>query len=79
MARPNKIWFRKDTGWWMITLDGKKIRLAEGKSNRKLAEQKFYEHKAVYVRPVEGSDARIADIIDRFACLSLGLEAEKVG
>jgi hypothetical protein len=19
MARPNKIWFRKDIGWWMVT------------------------------------------------------------
>jgi hypothetical protein len=66
MARPNKIWFRKDTGWWMVTLDGKKIRLAEGRPNRKLAEQKFHEQTAVCVRPAESSDARITDIIDGF-------------
>ena len=27
-ARPNKIWFRKDVGWWMVTFNGKRIRLA---------------------------------------------------
>jgi hypothetical protein len=46
MARPNKIWFRKDAGWWMVTIDGKKLRLAQGRENRKLAEQKFHELKA---------------------------------
>lgn len=39
MARPNRIWFRKDIGWWMITLGGKKIRLIQGKENKKLAEK----------------------------------------
>jgi hypothetical protein len=43
MARPNKIWFRKDVGWWMVTIDGRKLRLAQGRQNRKLAEQKFHE------------------------------------
>jgi integrase len=66
MARPSKIWFRKDTGWWMITIGGKKVRLAEGKGNRKLAEQKFYELKAVEIRPADRNDARVADIIDAF-------------
>jgi hypothetical protein len=47
MARPNRIWFRKDIGWWMVTLGGKKIRLVEGKNQRKLAEQKFRELMAV--------------------------------
>ncbi|MCE9554604.1 MAG: hypothetical protein K8T91_14700 [Planctomycetes bacterium] len=54
MSRPSKVWFRRDTGWWMVTLDGKKIRLAEGRPNRKLAEQKFHELKAVQARPRPG-------------------------
>lgn len=66
MARPNKIWFRKDTGWWMVTLGGKKVRLAEGRTNKKLAEQKFHEHKAIAAKPAESSDARVADVIDAF-------------
>jgi len=28
MPRPNKIWFRKDIGCWMVTFGGKRIRLA---------------------------------------------------
>jgi hypothetical protein len=69
VARPNKIWFRKDTNWWMVTLDGKKMRLAEGRANRKLAEQKFHELKVVQARPAQSSDARVADIIDAFFIL----------
>ena len=69
MARPNKVWFRKDIGWWMVTIGGRKIRLAEGRANKKLAEQKFYGLKAVS-RPAESSDARVADVIDRFLAWS---------
>jgi hypothetical protein len=66
MAYPNKVWYRKDIGWWMVTLDGKKIRLTEGRANRKLAEQKFHELKAVQARPADRSDARVSDVVDRF-------------
>jgi hypothetical protein len=66
MPRPNKVWFRKDIGWWMVALSGKKHRLTESRQNKKLAEQKF--HKLVAVRP-KASDspaARVTDIIARF-------------
>jgi hypothetical protein len=66
MARPNKVWFRKDTGWWMITINRQKIRLAQGRANRKAAEQKFHELKAVEARPAENSEARVTDVIDQF-------------
>jgi integrase len=70
MARPNKIWFRKDVGWWMVTLDGRKLRLADGRGNRKLAERKFHEFKAVAAKPADRSDARVADVIDAFLAWS---------
>lgn len=70
MSRPNKIWFRKDIGWWMITIGGKKLRLVEGRQNKKLAEQKFHELKVAQARPVESSDARVADVIDAFLAWS---------
>ena len=70
MARPSKIWYRKDTGWWMVTVDGQKIRLAEGRANRKLAEQKFHEVKAAQARHSERGVARIADIIDGFTVIT---------
>jgi integrase len=66
MARPNRIWFRKDIGWWMITLGGKKIRLIQGKENKKLAEQKFHELAALQARIPEAPSARVADVIESF-------------
>ena len=47
MPRPNKVWFRKEVGWWMVTLAGEKVRLAQGKANKKQAEQKLHELLAV--------------------------------
>jgi len=38
MARPNRIWFRKDIGWWMVTLGGKKNRLSPLTASTVLAE-----------------------------------------
>lgn len=70
MSRPNKVWFRKDIGWWMVTLGGKKIRLAQGRQNRTQAEQKFHELKAIGFRPAGGSDARVMDIIEAFLAWS---------
>ncbi|MDC0935075.1 site-specific integrase [Pirellulales bacterium] len=66
MARPKKIWFRKDVGWWMVTIAGKKVRLAQGRKNKKLAEQKFHELMLVqYEQPDVGSP-RVADLVEAF-------------
>jgi hypothetical protein len=66
MSRPNKIWFRKDVGWWMVTIAGEKIRLAQGKKNRKEAEQKFHEVIAGRSQAPESPTARVADVIEAF-------------
>jgi integrase len=66
MSRPNKIWFRKDVGWWMVTLAGEKIRLAQGKESRKAAEQKFHELMASRSQAPESPNARVADVIEAF-------------
>jgi integrase len=66
MPRPNKIWFRKDVGWWMVTISGKRIRLAEGRENKKLAQQKFHELAVERARAPEAPTARIADVIEAF-------------
>lgn len=66
MSRPNKVWFRKDIGWWMVTLSGKKIRLVAGRENKKLAEQKFHELAAVRRRAPESPTAKVADVIEAF-------------
>ena len=66
MPRVNKIWFRKDTGWWMVTLNGKKTRLVEGRQNRKAADQKFHELAAAQHVSTLSPDARVADAIEEF-------------
>jgi len=66
MSRPNKIWFRRDIGWWMVTLGGSKLRLAQGRANKKAAEQKFHELKAVSSQAPEAPTARVADTIEAF-------------
>ena len=66
MPRPDKIWFRSDVGWWMVTLNGQKVRLAQGKENRKAAEQKFHDLMAARSQAPESPTARVADIIEAF-------------
>src|SRR4051812_19301756 len=70
MPRPNKVWFRKDVGWWMVTLQGEKVRLAQGRANKKLAEQKLHELLAVRPEAPSSPTARVADIIEQFLAVS---------
>src|SRR4051812_37164739 len=70
MPRPNKIWFRKDVGWWMVTLNGTRHRLAQGRENRKQAEQKYHElaaaSAATHSQAPEAATARVVDVIEAF-------------
>ncbi len=66
MPRPNKVWFRKDTGWWMVTIAGKKVRLAQGRKNKKAAEKKFHELMIARHESPDVADARVADLIEAF-------------
>jgi hypothetical protein len=70
MPRPKKIWFRKDVGCWMVTISGKRIRLAEGRENKKLAQQKFHELAVERARAPEAPTARVADVIEAFTSRS---------
>jgi integrase len=70
MGRPNKIWFRKDTGWWMVTLGGVKARLAEGRKNKQAAVDKFHELASQRSRVPESPSARVADVIEAFLAWS---------
>ena len=66
MARTPKPWFRKQTGWWMVTLGGKQHKLAEGRENRKLALKKFHELSLLVAEAPESSDIRVASVCDAF-------------
>ncbi len=41
MPQTPRPWFRKQTGWWMTQVGGKQQKLAQGKENKRAAEQKF--------------------------------------
>jgi len=69
MGRDNRVWYRKDTGWWMVTIAGKKTRLIEGPNDRKtekLAERKFAELSALAARAPEAPSSRVCDVVEAF-------------
>ncbi len=77
MARTARPWFYQQTGWWMAYVDGQKVKLAKGKSNRKQADIKLRE--LLHIRDLnpapEGGEATVASIID----LYLAHAAKKLG
>lgn len=43
MPHQPRPWFRKQTDWWMVQLDGKQVKLAKGRKCRPEAERRFHE------------------------------------
>ena len=39
MPRPRKPWFRKATDWWMVEVDGRQVKLAQGRDHKAEAER----------------------------------------
>jgi len=69
MARPAKVWYRADIGWWMITMGGEKVRLVQGPDDeptRQLAEEKYIELRRLRRIAPQAPTARTADVIDAF-------------
>ena len=66
MPRPRKPWFRKATGWWMVEIDGRQLRLANGRERKAEAERKYHTLMAEIAAnpPVDGGDPTVASIID---------------
>lgn len=42
MSRPRKPWFRKATGWWMVEIGGRQVKLARGRDRKADAERKYH-------------------------------------
>src|SRR4051794_15880093 len=79
MARPNKVWYRKDTGWWMVTIGGEKTRLVKGPEDghhRQLAEEKFVELRKLRRVAPQAASARTADVVEAYLAWSRGNLAE---
>jgi hypothetical protein len=69
MARPQKPWSRKQTGWWMVKIDGKPERLIKGpndEEHRRLAVEKMVELAQLRRVAPQSSNARIVDVIEAF-------------
>lgn len=69
MARPAKVWYRSDIGWWMVTIAGKKTRLLQGpkdQQHRELAEERYCDLRKLRRQLPEAADARVADVVEEF-------------
>lgn len=73
MARPQKPWYRKQTGWWMVEIDGAQEKLIRGpkdENHRQLAEETFVEIRRVRRLAPQSAGARTADVIEAFLAWS---------
>ena len=68
MPRPRKPWFRKQTGWWMVAVDGRQEELAQGRDQKAEAECQYHLLMAEIAAnpPVDGGDPTVAVIIDAY-------------
>lgn len=68
MARTAKPWFNGQKNCWMVWLNGKRVRLADGKKNKKAAQDRYDELRYEAARnphPDSGS-VTVASIIERY-------------
>ncbi len=68
MAREPHAWFRKQTGWWMTTINRKKINLVKGANKEEEAKRKLRE--LLYLRDKnpapESGELTVAAVIDLY-------------
>lgn len=60
MPRPRKPRFREATGWWMVEVDGTRVKLAYGRDQKTAAEVEYHHLMAEVGSnpPVDGGDHR---------------------
>ena len=69
MARPAKPWWREQTGWWMVKVNGRQTKLVHGpkdEGHRLLAEEKFAELRKLSRISPTAVASRTADVIEAF-------------
>lgn len=66
MPRQPRPWFRRQTGWWMVQIDGKQVKLAQGKRNKALAQEKFHGLMLLRADAPECPDVQVASICEAF-------------
>lgn len=68
MARSAKPWFNRQKNCWMVWLNGQRVKLAEGKKNKKAAQDRYDELRFEASRnphPDSGA-ATVASVIERY-------------
>src|SRR5437762_3289462 len=69
MARPLKPWYRKQTGWWMVEIEGVQEKLVQGPKDdehRRLAVEKLGELLQLRRVAPQSADARVVDVVEAF-------------
>jgi|GEM_PF-1430795 len=69
MARPARPWHRKQTGWWMVEMNGQQVKLVEGpkdEEHRLAAEEKFAELRRLHRIAPQSPTSRTADLIEAY-------------
>jgi hypothetical protein len=68
MGRTPKPWFYRQTGWWMVWLDGKKHNLAKGRKHKRAAENRLLELRLEASRNPEPDslDQTVASVIETY-------------
>jgi len=68
MGRTPKPWFYRQTGWWMVWLNGKKRKLAKGRGNKKAAEKRLLELRleASWNPEPDTPDQTVASVIETY-------------
>lgn len=81
MPQEPKPWFNNQTGWWTTDLGGRRIKLARGRDQRKLAKQKFASlllECAVNPGPdVSPEDQTVPGVVDEYLDLCRTEETER--
>ncbi|MBX3451759.1 MAG: site-specific integrase [Planctomycetaceae bacterium] len=68
MARSAKPWFCKQTGWWKVYVSGKKVPLAKGRSNLKVAKEALLDIQRLALRnpSPDSADQTVLSVIERY-------------
>ncbi len=71
MARNAKRWFYARTGWWTAWIDGKRVPLAEGKKNKKAAEDRLknLQYLARHNPHADDGEQTVASVIERYMAI----------
>ncbi len=68
MARSAKPWFCAQTGWWKVWQNGKRVRLVEGKANKKAAQEALQDllYTARHNPVPDSPEQTVVSVIERY-------------